>query len=141
MGRYVVCTCRGTVLCDDHGIPIYFAGTIRNHGAVSNIDSLTGFQNQYGLFENLNVLYGKQVKANILMIGIGQFSTINEIWGYDFGNMVIHKLVQLLKEEFRNEGVLYRADGVRFGLLTRTLSMEELDRRYEILKREISENI
>ena len=141
MGRYVVCTCRGTVLWNDHGEPDYFVGTIRNHGVVNNIDSLTGFQNQYGLFEHLNVLYDKQVKASIMMIGIGHFSTINEMWGYDFGNMVIHKLVQLLKEEFRNEGVLYRTDGVRFVLLTRTLSIEELSRRYETLRKEICEKI
>ena len=139
MGRYVVCTCRGIVLFDEDGAPDYFAGSIRNHGEVSNMDPLTGFQNQYGLFEHLNVICSKQVKLNVMMIGIGHFSTINEMWGYDFGNIVIHKLVQLLKEEFRNEGVLYRADGVRFVLLTRTLSIKELCRRYEKLKKEIGE--
>ena len=117
-GRYVVCTCRGTVLWDEDGKPDYFAGSIRNHGLVNSIDPLTGFQNQYGLFEHLNVLYSKQTKANIMMIGVGHFSTVNEMWGYDFGNVVIHKLVQILKEEFRNAGVLYRVDGVKFVLLT-----------------------
>lgn len=137
MGRYAVCTCRGTVLCDEHGVPDYFVGFIRNHGVVSNIDPLTGFQNQYGLFEYLNVIYSKQVKACIMLVGIGHFSTVNEMWGYEFGDIVIHKLVQLLKEQFRNEGVLYRVDGVRFVLLTRTLSIEELCKRYEKLKKEI----
>lgn len=141
MGRYVVCTCRGTVMWNEDNTPEYFIGCIRNHGLVNNLDSLTGFQNQYGLFEHLNVLYSKKVKANIMMIGIRNFSRVNEMWGYDFGNMVIHKLVKLLKEEFRNEGILYRADGVRFVLLTRTLSMEELSRRYEILRKKISEKM
>ena len=141
MGRYVVCTCRGIVLLDQEGNPDYFAGSIRNNGLVNNMDSLTGFQNQYGLFEQLNVMYSKQMKANIMMIGVGHFSTVNEMWGYDFGNIVIHKLVQLLKEEFRNEGVIYRTDGVRFVLLTRTLSVEELSVRYEKLKKEIKENL
>lgn len=141
IGRYVVCTCRGIVLLDQDGIPDYFAGSIRNNGLVNNMDSLTGFQNQYGLFEQLNVMYSKQAKANIMMIGVGRFSTVNEMWGYDFGNIVIHKLVQLLKEEFRNEGVIYRTDGVRFVLLTRTLSIEELSVRYEKLKKEITEKL
>ena len=141
MGRYVVCTCRGSVLLDQEGNPDYFAGSIRNNGLVNNMDSLTGFQNQYGLFEYLNVLYSKQMKANIMMIGVGHFSTVNEMWGYDFGNIVIHKLVQLLKEEFRNEGVIYRIDGVRFVLVTRTLSLEELSERYEKLKKEIKETL
>ena len=140
-GRYVVCTCRGTVLWDEDGKPDYFAGSIRNHGLVNSIDPLTGFQNQYGLFEHLNVLYSKQTKANIMMIGVGHFSTVNEMWGYDFGNVVIHKLVQILKEEFRNAGVLYRVDGVKFVLLTNTFSIEELQEKYEVLRKKICEKL
>lgn len=140
-GEYVVCTCRGTVMFDDEGNPDYFVGSIRNQVLKNSVDLLTGLQNQYGLFEYLNVLYSKQVKANIMMFGIGHFSTVNEMWGYEFGNTVIHKLVQLLKETFINEGVIYRVDGVRFVLLTRTLSMEELSRRYEMLRKEICDNI
>ena len=79
MGRYVVCTCRGTVLWDENGDPDYFVGSIRNHGLVNSVDSLTGFQNQFGLFEHLNVLYSKQSKANIMMIGVGHFATVNEM--------------------------------------------------------------
>ena len=140
-GRYVVCTCQGTVLWDKDEKPDYFVGSIRNHGLVNSLDSLTGFQNQYGLFQHLNVLYSKREKANIMMIGIGHFSTVNEMWGYDFGNIVIHKLVQRLKEAFQNVGVLYRVDGVKFVLLSRTLSLEELSKRYEILRKEISEKL
>lgn len=137
-GRYVVCTCRGTVLWDEQGQPDYFVGSIHNHGQENNVDPLTGFQNQYGLFETLKMLYAKKQPANIMMLGVGHFSTINEMWGYDFGNIVIHKLVQLLKKTFRNEGMLYRLDGVRFVLLTRTLSLDELARRYEALYQDIS---
>lgn len=141
MGRYVVCTCRGTVLLDADGSPDYFVGCIRNHGLVNSMDSLTGFQNQFGLFEHLNVLYSKQSKANIMMIGVGHFATVNEMWGYDFGNLVIHKLVQLLKERFRNEGVLYRVSGVTFVLLSSSLSLDEMKISYESLREEISEKL
>lgn len=141
MGMYVVCTCRGTVILDEQGEPEYFAGSIRNNGLVNNFDALTGFQNQYGLFEHLKMMYRNQVKASIMMIGIGHFSTVNEMWGYDFGDIVIHKLVQLLKEEFRNEGAIYRTDGVRFVLLSHTLSVEELSTRYERLKKTITEKL
>ena len=140
-GRYVVCTCRGSVLRDEDCSPVYFGGSIRNHGLANSVDPLTGFQNQYGLFEYLNVLFETQVKANIMMVGIGHFSTINEMWGYDFGNIVIHKLVQLLKREFRNEGAIYRVDGVRFVLLTQTIPMTELPARFEALKKKISEDL
>ena len=136
-GRYVVCTCRGTVLPDEDGAPDYFVGTIHNNGLENFVDPLTDLQNQYGLLEHLKVLYSKQTKANIMMIGLGHFTAINEMWGYEFGNLVIHKVVQILKNAFRNEGILFRADGIRFVLLTRTLSIEELRRRYQLLREAI----
>lgn len=140
-GQYVVCTCRGTVIRGSDGQPLYFAGSIRNNGLVNSVDSLTGLQNQYGLFQHLDALYSKQARANIMMIGIKRFSTVNEMWGYDFGNIVIHKLVQELKQIFCNEGVLYRADGVRFVLLTRSLTMEQLAGRYETVRQHICERL
>lgn len=136
-GRYVVCSCRGTVLPDEDGAPDYFVGTIHNNGLENFVDPLTDLQNQYGLLEHLKVLYSKQTKANIMMIGLGHFTAINEMWGYEFGNLVIHKVVQILKNAFRNEGILFRADGIRFVLLTRTLSIEELRRRYQLLREAI----
>ena len=140
-GQYVVCTCRGTVIRGSDGQPLYFAGSIRNNGLVNSVDSLTGLQNQYGLFQHLDALYSKQARANIMMIGIKRFSTVNEMWGYDFGNIVIHKLAQELKQIFCNEGVLYRADGVRFVLLTRSLTMEQLAGRYETVRQHICEGL
>ena len=140
-GQYVVCTCRGTVIRGSDGQPLYFAGSIRNNGLVNSVDPLTGLQNQYGLFQHLDALYSKQARANIMMIGIKRFSTVNEMWGYDFGNIVIHKLVQELKQIFCNEGVLYRADGVRFVLLTRSLTMEQLAGRYETVRQHICERL
>lgn len=136
-GRYVVCTCRGTILLDENGAPSYFVGAIHNNGLENFVDPLTDLQNQFGLFEHLKVVYGKQMKANIMMLGLGHFSTINEMWGYDFGNLVIHKIVQILKNAFRNEGILYRADGVRFALVTHTLSIDELRERYQLLREAI----
>lgn len=140
-GQYVVCTCRGTVIRGSDGRPLYFAGSIRNNGLVNSVDSLTGLQNQYGLFQHLDALYSKQARANIMMIGIKRFSTVNEMWGYDFGNIVIHKLVQELKQIFCNEGVLYRSDGVRFVLLTRSLTMKQLAGRYETVRQHICERL
>ena len=37
-GRYVVCTCRGTVLPDGDGAPDYFVGTIHNNGLENSAD-------------------------------------------------------------------------------------------------------
>ncbi|MGN0077785.1 MAG: putative bifunctional diguanylate cyclase/phosphodiesterase [Coriobacteriales bacterium] len=137
-GSYVVCTCRGTVLRDAAGTPLYFGGVIRVNGSQLNEDSLTGFLNHYSLFEHLDMLFEHRASARLMLIGISRFSTVNEMWGYGFGNTVIHKLVCMLKQEFRNEGALYRLDGVRFVLLTRTIELEDLPARFEALRQRIA---
>lgn len=136
-GEYVVCTCRGKLLRNPQGQPEYFVGCIRVNSAVDSTDSLTGFQNQYALFERLDALFEKRERACMMLVGITHFSAVNEAWGYEFGNTIIHKLVQLLKDEFCNEGVLCRMDGVRFVLLTHTISIDDLPARYEALRQRI----
>ena len=61
-GEYDVCTCRGVVIKDEEGRPVYFGGVIRNHGLQGHIDTLTGLRNQYGFFEDLqnHILKHKQ---------------------------------------------------------------------------------
>lgn len=136
-GAYVLCTCRGKVLCSEDGTPEFFAGTIRDNGNVRYTDDLTSLQNHYALFDRLDALFQKRERACMMLVGIDHFSAINEAWGYEFGNMVIHKIVQLLKQEFRNEGCLYRVDGVRFVLLTHSIRINEMQERFEALKEKL----
>ncbi|MCR5337824.1 MAG: hypothetical protein K6E75_04635 [Lachnospiraceae bacterium] len=47
-GECDMCTCRGTVLKTEDGMPEFLVGAIRNHSQKSHIDTLTGLRNQYG---------------------------------------------------------------------------------------------
>lgn len=136
-GNYLVCTGRGTTLRDESGVPEFFVGCIRDNGSVSSSDKLTGFLNQYGLFEQVEELFATRRSARLLLVGVARFSAVNDMWGYGFGNVVIHKLVQILHREFENDGMLFRIDGVRFVLLTRTIPFAELSARYERLRRRV----
>ncbi|MGN0038870.1 MAG: EAL domain-containing protein [Coriobacteriales bacterium] len=137
-GTYVVCTGRGTALCDEHGRPDFFMGIIRDNGSVDSADKLTGFLNQYGLFEQVEELFAARRSACLLLVAVSRFSAINDMWGYGFGNVVIHKLVQTLRREFKDEGMLFRIDGVRFVLLTQSIPFGELAERYERLRKRVA---
>ncbi|MDD6739496.1 MAG: diguanylate cyclase [Coriobacteriaceae bacterium] len=136
-GSYVLCTCRGKVLRSEDGTPEFFAGTIRDNGNVRYTDDLTSLQNHYTLFDRLDALSQKRERACMMLVGIDHFSAVNEAFGYEFGNTVICKVAQLLKAEFRNEGCLYRVDGVRFVLLTHSIRIGELPARFEALKKKL----
>ena len=133
-GTYDVCTCRGMVLRDLNGKPEWFAGIIRNHGIQGHIDTLTGLRNQYGFFEDLqsNMLKHKEIRA--VMIVISKFSEINEVYGYQFGNMVLQKFGRYLFEQVGSDGSAYRLDGTKFAVLTRTLNSEDIRQKYEDMR-------
>ena len=140
-GEYNVCTCRGIVLRDENGEPEYFAGTIRDHGVQSNIDSLTGIRNQYGFFEDIQSDIVKNKMMRIYMVGISKFSELNEIYGYQFGNLVLQKFGRYLFEHVGNSGSVYRLDGTKFAVMTTTLGVEKIRESYKDLRRYYREGI
>ena len=130
-GEYDVCTCKGVVIRDLFGEPDYFVGTIRNHGAQGQIDTLTGLRNQYGFFDDLNGYIKRQASVYVLLIGISKFSEVNEVMGYHFGNRVLQLFSRKLFDTVGNTGSCYRMDGTKFAIISTTISTEELQERYD----------
>ena len=134
-GKYIVCTCRGIVIRDENGEPEYFGGAIHNHDQYSYIDSMTGIRSLYGFFDDLKALFWKQENACILKVGLNNFSNINVIYGYTFGNKVLRGLGKMLQTEIGNRGCVYRMDGTKFSVISRVLSVEDLKERYQVIQK------
>lgn len=133
-GEYDVCTCRGIVIKDENGIPAYFGGVIRNHSIQGHIDTMTGLRNQYGFFEDLRSYMIRQKKVRIVVMGIGRFTEINEVYGYDFGNRILQRFGRYLFEQVGNEGSVYRLDGTKFAVISNVSTAEEMERKYERIR-------
>ena len=71
-GEYDICTCRGLVLNDTSGVPIYFGGAIRNHSQRSHIDPLTGLRSQYGFFADLQRHIRNKTPIRIGLAGVSK---------------------------------------------------------------------
>ena len=129
-GEYDVCTCRGIVIRDLSGEPDYFVGTIRNHSSQGHVDTLTGLRNQYGFFEDLESWIKRQATVHVLIVGISKFAEINTVYGYHFGNRVLQLYARKVFETTGNTGTCYRIDGTKFAIISNTLSMDEIQERY-----------
>ncbi|MDO4803990.1 MAG: EAL domain-containing protein [Lachnospiraceae bacterium] len=125
-GQYDVCTCRGVVIRDTSGNPDYFAGSIRNHGIQGHIDTLTGFRNQYGFFEDLDSCIKRNASISVALFGISRFSEINEMYGYHFGNRVLQIYARNIFEMTGNTGHVYRIDGTKFAVISNILSIQDM---------------
>ena len=133
-GEYEVCTCRGVVIRDENDKPLYFGGVIRNHGIQGHMDTMTGLRNQYGFFEDLRANMIRHDPMRIIMIGIGKFTEINEVYGYQFGNNVLQHFGRFLFDHTGNSGSVYRLDGTKFAIISNTDSTSEIDRKYDQLR-------
>ena len=133
-GEYVLCTCRGVVIKNNFGIPKYFGGSIRNHGIYGDVDNLTGLRNQYGFFEDLKNFISRHHEVNIMILGIGKFTEINEMYGYHFGNLVLQRFGRYLVENVGNHGCVYRLDGTKFSIVSTTRSGPDMKKQYERLR-------
>ncbi|MCR5297090.1 MAG: EAL domain-containing protein [Clostridiales bacterium] len=129
-GEYDVCTCRGIVIRDMNGEPDYFVGTIRNHGIQGQIDTLTGFRNQYGFFDDLETYFKRNTEISVILFGISRFSEINEMYGYQFGNRVLQCYARSVFEAAGSTGHTYRIDGTKFAIISNALSITEMRENY-----------
>ncbi len=130
-GEYDLFTCQGFVITDERGQSEYFAGILRIHGQQSHIDTLTGLRNQYGFFSDIRTRIRNRTKAVIAIVGIGKFTEINEVYGYEMGNAVIQRFGRYLLEHVGNRGGTYRLDGSKFAVISDTQTVEELRGNYE----------
>lgn len=124
-GNYVMCSCRGIVLKGENGEPDLFAGTLTNHGVVESIDAVTGLYNGYEFMNAVRGMISRKESALVLMIGISEFSTINSVYDYAFGNKVLAAFAQELSALVHGRGAVYRMDGAKFAFCVPNGSAEE----------------
>ncbi len=136
-GEYVTCTCIGRVLKGEGSRPDLFAGTIENHGIMDNIDATTNLYNIYELSNK--ILFGIQCRKNIclLMVGVNHFSDINDIYGYDTGNVILKTIAADFLDAVHYQGSVYRMDGVRFAFYFENKNKEWITEFYDELKQNI----
>ena len=130
-GKYIVCTCRGVVIRDENGEPDYFGGTIKNNDTLSYIDDISNFRSLYGFLEDLQSAQWKGESIQIMLLGINEFSRLNDIYGYTFGNRVLQEFAKMIDTEAHGMGEWYRMDGTKFAIVCKKASVDDLKNLYK----------
>jgi diguanylate cyclase (GGDEF)-like protein len=79
----------------------------------NRIDKLTEVKNLYALREAL----AAKEQACLILLNITSFSTINNAYGIDAGDMLLKGFTAILKQNLPNGGELYRCYGDEFAIL------------------------
>lgn len=85
-----------------------------NEVAYTNI--LTGMKNRYGLENDIGEKL-ETTQFNIAVFDMDNFRSINDIYGYDFGDEYLVQLAEKIKSEFGFFGELYNITGNEFCII------------------------
>ena len=126
-GQYVWIRSRGVLRRNSDGSPAVFTVVLRNMGLNPKYDTNTSL---YTIHEFRARLYDTLSQPNqrggILLFGIDDFSRINDVHDYAFGNLVLRAFAEKLLS-LHLPGFLFRMDGDKFAYWMQDAEAEDLE--------------
>ncbi len=129
-GEYVVCSCRGVVIKDYAGRPVFYACSMINKGIVDTNDPITLLPNQYELLNHMRHLKNRKKEYAILMINFMDFADVNRRYGYMTGNNILRATAAKLMQETKDYGKTYRGEGTILAFVSDSMSLDEIKKLY-----------
>lgn len=136
-GNYVKCLCRGVVFFGEDNSPEYFGGIIKNNDISDYADNITNLRSLYGFMEDMKRAVWNKKSFQVMQIGIDNFSHLNDIFGYTFGNRVLQEFTNMVELEAHGMGCWYRMDGTKFSIVCENSSSNNLQRLYNQIKHNV----
>lgn len=133
-GEYVWVECRGSIIKDESGTPIVFAGIMTWLDNQNKYDNLT---HQLTGFELLSSTFDKA--GTVMMIGVDRLRDINSQHGLLYGNKVILRLSDLLNKH-ANGTKIYRFQGDEFALYGEGMSSQDMRNIFDVICKETRES-
>ena len=120
-------------------IAALIAAALRSHRKAYR-DILTGFKNKRAYQNAVRQMEGK-IRAGgarfaVAVFDLNGLKTINDTYGHELGDMALSDMSKLLKKVF-GDALLFRFGGDEFLALELNSSLEEMQRRFALLDREL----
>lgn len=131
--EYIWVLCRGYLKRDENGNPLTFAGIVTNLSEYGRIDSVTGLFTKSECERNIDHLLNTKSKAGILLLGLDDFSSINNRRNHTFGDSALRQYAQEIQRLLPQEATIYRFDGDEFAIIYKNASREKLKNLYEMI--------
>lgn len=113
-GDYVWLECKGSVISDENGKPLFFAGLMTRLDNQNKYDPLTHLLTSYEM-QKYDFSAGS---GAILLLGINGFRKINNTNGFLYGNKVLVALSECLEKLADKDNRVYRLQGNEFMILS-----------------------
>lgn len=131
-GVYVWVECKGSVIRDEEGSPIIFAGLMTRIDGQSKYDSLTGLLTT----QDMHYLDFDTQSGIALLIGMDGFRKIISNYGYNIGDEILIKFSRELSNLSDPEWRVLRFSGDEFLVIAFASDLQEVTDFYEKIRRE-----
>lgn len=106
---------------------------------ISRKDGLTGCYNR-GYFQKKYEEFKEQKKeSHLILFDIDKFKYINDTYGHLAGDDVLKQVVQIVRREIGNQGILYRYGGEEFIVLTKQVNFSDSISLAENIRKKIED--
>ncbi len=138
--RYVTCSTDAMYFRDTEGNPEFFCGMIINHELNNVVDPVTGLYTGRTMRQDMAHMVKNRTPFYLLVLGIRDFLSVNNRYGYAKGNRILHEVGQRLME-YRFGGRFYSLEGTKFaGLWVNEDHMEKMGHKAFLACKEFFKN-
>ncbi|MBQ9124992.1 MAG: EAL domain-containing protein [Acholeplasmatales bacterium] len=139
-GEYIVCTSKAVKIKNNEGYEL-LVGTVENHGIASRIDATTNLYSIGEFIELFKNYKAMEISPSVLYIGINNFTQINDLYGYTFGNKVLSTVSSYFQYIAKNSINVFKMDGVKFAFVFPNKEKLDIDEVYEKIKNHLKNYI
>ncbi len=141
-GIYTTVSCKGCVIRDENGQPLFFAGTMVNYDVEHAVDPVTGLLSNISLRHKMEAFANEKTPYYIVFFGIHRFANINTTYGYKFGNKILKYITDAMLAQ-RESGHIFRIEGTKYAYLVKQDSITEdrLFNKYNNLKNHLKSDL
>ena len=101
-------TCRGRMILGTDGRPEYFVGCINEAGTKPIADNVSGLLESLAIKEAWNQKHDRMTNGFALRIGIDSFKTINEKFGVEYGDFILHEVANCIQSCMKENQKVFR---------------------------------
>lgn len=133
--EYVWVLCRGKLQRDANNVPLLFAGVVTNLNSRGRVDYTTGLFTHHECERKINLLLEtNKTKCALLLLGLDDFSRINNLYKHTFGDLVLRQYAQDIQRMLPEQATIYRFDGDEFAIVIENTKPEEITELFHTIQ-------
>ncbi len=141
-GAPIWINCKGRVLKDETNQPKYMVGCVNEIGKRQKADNVSGLKEVTAIAESLEMYCSIAASGYVLHIGIDDFRTINERFGHEYGDFILHGVAETIKKSLGPGEEVYRVSSDEFIVVSYLAEDIETGRKlYEDIRAAVDEFI